>query len=182
MEFKQLKMDYCCYIKRTKEEYIILVIWVDDFLAASTNEDLNDRVEKKLNTYFKVKSLGWPNLLLGIKIDISDKTIKLLQEQYIDFLLDKYRLKDANPVSTLMDLNVKLEMEVKKQREEAEAYPKIEHGYVQLISSLMYLALATCPNISYTVNQLAQFHIKSKSNPLDSSQKNIPISKIYEGK
>ena len=58
MEFKQLKMDYCCYIKRTKEEYIILVIWVDDFLAASTNEDLNDRVEKKLNTYFKVKSLG----------------------------------------------------------------------------------------------------------------------------
>ena len=98
------------------------------------------------------KSLGWQNSLLGIKIDISDKTIKLLQEQYIDFLLDKYGLKDANQVSTPMDLNVKLEMEVEKQGEEAKAYPKIEHGYAQLISSLMYLTLATRPDISYTVN------------------------------
>ena len=62
-----------------------------------------------------------------------------------------------------MDLNVKLEMEVKKQREEAKAYPKIEHGYMQLISSLMYLALATCPNISYTINQLAQFTSNPKA-------------------
>ena len=58
MGFKQLKTDYCCYIKRAEEEYSILVIWVDDFLATSTNKDLNNEIQKNLNTHFKVKSLG----------------------------------------------------------------------------------------------------------------------------
>ena len=158
MGFKQLKTDYCCYIKRAEEEYSILVIWVDDFLATSTNEDLNNEIQKNLNTHFKVKSLGRPTLLLGIKIKIGDNTIQLSQAHYIDFLLEKYRLKDANPVATPMDPNVKLDMEA-KEAEEASGKEdlKIGHGYAQLIGSLMYLALATRPDISYAVNRLAQF-------------------------
>ena len=158
MEFKQLKTDYCCYIKRAEEEYSILVIWVDDFLATSTNEDLNNEIQKNLNTHFKVKSLGRPTLLLGIKIKIGDNTIQLSQAHYIDFLLEKYGLKDANPVATPMDPNVKLDMEAKEAEEAEEKEDlKIGHGYAQLIGSLMYLALATRPDISYAVNRLAQF-------------------------
>ena len=61
---------------------------------------------------------------------------------------------DANPVSTLMDLNVKLDTETKNNKKEAEAEEdlKINHSYTQLIRSLMYLALASHPNISYAVN------------------------------
>ena len=61
---------------------------------------------------------------------------------------------DANPVSTPMDLNVKLDIETKNKEQEAEAKEdlKINHGYAQLIGSLMYLALASHPNISYAVN------------------------------
>ena len=119
-----------------------------------TNEDLNNTMEENLNRHFKIKSLGQPNLLLRIKIHTRHETTTLSQAHYIDFLLDKYRLKDANPVSTPMDLNVKLEMEAENQEKEAKAkaYPKIEHGYAQLIRLLMYLVLATQPNISYTVN------------------------------
>ena len=165
MEFKQLKPDYCCYIKGTEEEYTILVIWVDDFLATSANEDLNNKIEKSLNNHFKVKSLGQSTLLLSIKTHIKTKMITLSQTQYIDFLLDKYRLKDANPVLTPMDPNIKLEMEAKEQKKEveAEAYPNLEHGYAQLIRSLMYLASATRPNISYAVNWLAQFTSNPKA-------------------
>ena len=154
MEFKQLKPDYCCYIKGTEEEYTILVSWVDDFLATSANEDLNNKIEKSLNNHFKVKSLGQSTLLLSIKTHIKTEMITLSQTQYINFLLDKYRLKDANPVLTPMDPNIKLEMEAKEQKKEveAEAYPNLEHGYAQLIRSLMYLTSATRPNISYAVN------------------------------
>ena len=60
----------CCYIKTNKEDFSILVVWVDDFLALSTKEHLNDDIECNLNIHFKVKSLGQPSLLLGIKINI----------------------------------------------------------------------------------------------------------------
>ena len=78
----------------------------------------------------------------------------LSQSHYIDFLLDKYGLTDANPVSTPMDPNVKLDMDVKTDRNQSisENDLKLDHGYAQLIGSLMYLALASCPDITYFIN------------------------------
>ena len=61
-----------------------------------------------------------------------------------------------------MDPNVKLETKEAKEASEKEN-PKIEHGYAQLIGSLMYLALATRPDISYVVNRLAQFTLSPKT-------------------
>jgi len=161
IDFKQLKTDYCCYIKKAENGYSILIFWVDDFLALSTKEELIDDIENDLNKHFKIKSMGQPNILLGIKINIGNDNITLCQAHYIDCLLDKYGLTNANPVSTPMDPNVKLDMEAKES--EAEEDPKIEHGYAQLIGSLMYLALATRPDISYVVNRLAQFTSNPKA-------------------
>jgi transposase InsO family protein len=156
--FKQLKTDYCCYIKSSGDDFIILVVWVDDFLSLSTKESLNDNIEQDLNKYFTVKSLGKPNLLLGIKITTESDYISLSQSHYIDFLLDKYGLTDANPVSTPMDPNIKFDQEVREEEgSEGKEDLKIGHGYAQLIGSLMYLALATRPDIAYAVNRLAQF-------------------------
>ena len=60
-------------------------------------------------------------------------------------LLDKYGLTDANPVSTPMDPNVKLDMEAKESEEASEKDDL--NGYAQLIGSLIYLTLATRPDI-----------------------------------
>ena len=141
------------------------MVWVDDFLSLSTKESLNDDIERDLNVHFKVKSLGLPNLLLGIKITIGNDFISLSQSHYIDFLLDKYGLTDANPVSTPMDLNVKLDMDVKTDKNQSISKNdlKLNHGYAQLIGSLMYLALASRPDIAYSVNQLAQFTSNPKA-------------------
>ena len=157
--FKQLKTDYCCYIKTSNDDSSILVVWVNDFLSLSTKETLNDNIEGGLNKHFKVKSLGQPKLLLGIKIDIGENYISLSQSHYIDILLEKYGLADANPMSTPMDLNIKLDLEVKdsKGQPKDNACLKIGHTYAQLIGSLMYITLGTHPDISYAVNKLAQF-------------------------
>ena len=64
-----------------------------------------------------------------------------------------------------MNPNVKLDMDVKNDEKglATEENPKKNHGYTQLISSLMYLALASHPNISYAVNRLAQFTSNPKA-------------------
>ena len=45
--FRQLKSNYCCYI-REEEDSTILLVWVDDFLSISNRDSLNDRIEIEL--------------------------------------------------------------------------------------------------------------------------------------
>ena len=99
IEFDQLKSDYCCYIKRQSDDFTVLLVWVDDFISLSTKEDLNNILEQDLQLHFEVKSLGRPNLLLGMKVTVGTNYISLSQSHYIDTLLDKYGLSDANPVT-----------------------------------------------------------------------------------
>jgi hypothetical protein len=159
IKFDQLKSDYCCYIKRQDDDFTVLLVWVDDFISLATKEDLNDTLEQDLQQNFEVKSLGRPNLLLGMKVTIGTNYISLSQSHYIDTLLDKYGLFDANPITVPMDPNVKLDINSKDDENETEGEkdPKITHGYAQLIGSLMYLAIGTRPDIAYAVNRLAQF-------------------------
>ena len=93
-----------------------------------------------------------------MQIIIEPHTISLSQSHYIDFLLEKYGLTEANPVSTPMDPNVKLDTHETNSRElEGEVDAKVTYGYAQLIGSLMYLALGTRPDIAFSVNKLAQY-------------------------
>ena len=69
---------------------------------------------------------------------------------YIDAILKKYGMEDANSVATLMDSNLKLEPG------EPEAGNR-NNNYASLIGSLMYAAVATWADIAYAVNRLASF-------------------------
>ncbi len=159
INFTQLKTDYCCYIRREGDDFTILLVWVDDFVSMSTMDDLNDVTERDLKAHFDVKSLGQPNLLLGMKIHQTDHTITLSQTHYIDALLKKFGLTNSNPVTTPMDINVKLDHIAEKQEDEEQGKKdeKITHRYAALIGSLMYLAIGTQPDIAFAVNKLAQF-------------------------
>ena len=154
--FKQLKSDYCCYIRKDEEGISILLVWVDDFLSISTKDSLNDRIEAELQKYFEVKSLGQPSIIIGVKIRQGNNLIEMSQTHYIETLLKKYGLQDANPVSTPMDLNIKLD-DPEEILEEQGNIQMVTHVYANLIGSLMYLAIATRPDIAYAINKLAQY-------------------------
>ena len=98
---------------------------------------------------------------MGICQDPEDNSIKLFQTAYVDSLLKKHGLEDANPVSTPMDPNIKLDHNLNNPNDsipKGEILP--EHtsaSYATLIGSLMYLAIRTRPDIAYSVQCLAQF-------------------------
>lgn len=73
------------------------------------------------------------------------------QESYIDDLLYRFRMTDANPVITPMDVNAKLSR-VAETDELEEDMP-----YRELVGCLTYLAIATRPDISFAVSCLRQF-------------------------
>ena len=99
-------------------------------------------------------------LEMGISQNQENSSIKLFQTAYIDSLLKKHGLENANPVSTPLDSNIKLDLDPNEENNfemqgELSECPSI--GYMMLISSLMYLAIRTWLDIAYSVQYLAQF-------------------------
>ena len=97
---------------------------------------------------------------MGISQNQENSSIKLFQTAYIDSLLKKHGLENANPVSTPLDPNIKLDLDPNeennsKMQGELSKCPSI--GYATLIGSFMYLAIRTQLDIAYSVQRLAQF-------------------------
>jgi hypothetical protein len=119
-------------------------------------------VEQDLGGKFEIKALGRPKMLLGMGINQNptDNSIKIFQTAYIDSLLKKHGLEDANPVSTPLDPNIKLDLdhdESNNSEMQGEISERVTTSYATLIGSLMYLAIGTRPDIAYSVQRLAQF-------------------------
>ena len=146
--FTQIKADPCCYLRHQGEEFDILLVWVDDIISIASSTTRNDAVEQDLSGKFEIKALGQPKMLLGMGIyqNPEDNSIKLFQTAYVNSLLKKHGLEDANPVSTPMDPNTKLNHDPNNPNDPVTERDLSEHtsaSYAMLIGLLMYLAIGT---------------------------------------
>ena len=108
LNFKQSQADPCIFIKRSEANKLTIVaIYVDDLIIIATTEEEMDWIKASLSKNFKMKDMSSPHFCLGVNIEQSEG-VRLSQKQYIEKLVERYGLQDANPVSTPMDLNVKL--------------------------------------------------------------------------
>src|ERR1700759_82718 len=157
LKFRQLKSDYCVFDRQQGDTFTTLLLWVDYIITITNSVEEAKHVEKELTGKFEIKSLGEPSLILGIQIlrNREAGTITIRQEHYVESMLDKFGLSDANPVSTPMDPNVKLDYE--PDEPQSPGTNDATWSYSTLIGSLMYLARSTRPDIAFAVNQLAQF-------------------------
>ena len=82
----------------------------------------------------------------GISQNQENSSIKLFQTAYIDSLLKKHGLENANPVSTPLDPNIKLDLDPNEENNskmQGELSERSSIGYMTLTGSLMYLAIGT---------------------------------------
>ena len=99
------------YENKNKKVEIVAVYFDGLILITETDEEM-EQIKRSLSEVFKMKDLGELHYCLGINVTIHKDSITLCQNQYIERLLDKYGLTDANTVSTPMDPNVKLVREI----------------------------------------------------------------------
>ena len=50
--------DHCCYFKRFKSSFIILLLYVDDMLVVGPDLDEIIRLKEQLSSEFEMKDLG----------------------------------------------------------------------------------------------------------------------------
>ena len=95
--------------------------------------------------------MGELSKIVGIEITQDENSITIKQSAYITEILRNHGMEDTHAVKTPLDLNIKLEKN-----------PEGTNGdqsnlFASLIGSLQYLAMAMCPDIAFTVNQLAAY-------------------------
>ena len=100
-----------------------------------------------------MKDLGEPQIYLGMKIerDRKNKIITITQSEYIEKILERFKMKECTPKDSPMVTSQVQKRKVKDTSDYTEQAP-----YREAIGSLLYLAGATRPDISYAVNILSR--------------------------
>ncbi|XP_050672421.1 copia protein isoform X2 [Leptidea sinapis] len=108
-------------------------------------------VKTKLQKVFELRDMGSLHHCLGIQFSHVGGEITLSQENYIENLINKFNMAECKPVSTPMETGLKLE--------KGNGLTEMENiPYQMLIGSLMYLAVATRPEIMFAVSYLSQYN------------------------
>ena len=127
---------------------------------ASSSVTEVDHFHNFLKSQWEITELGEPNYALGIAISRNRlaQTIGISQTTKIDNLLEQYSQINAHPVDTPMVLRLQLHRPDKSAPVPYDVNKWMEQTpYRPLVGSLMYLAVATCPDISYAVSRLSSF-------------------------
>ena len=150
LDFKRSDYDYCLYVKVEYNEYIYVLLYVDDILICNKNKQKILEVKEKLSKRFKMKDMGLVSNYIGIDIDynVKNNVMKLSQTRYIESLAKKYNLEHAKLYKTPMEANLKLE-----PAENAN----VDIQYRNLIGELLYVSTGTRPDIAFSVNYLSRF-------------------------
>jgi len=134
---------------------LLMSLYVDDGAIGSNDAFLLKEFLDALSTKYDLSDKGELEWHLGIKIDhdLEAGTISLSQEAYVDSVLERFGMTDANTCATPMVPHTYLS----KHDCPAEPDVKTVKYYQQLLGSLQYLACATRPDIAMAVNSCCQF-------------------------
>lgn len=151
--------DPCIYFSILGESTLILAVYVDDILIFSSSITMEMRLVSQLKSNFKMKDLGEVSSVLSVRVtrDAARKTITLDQQDYISKVIEKFGMKDCNPVVSPLEPGLKLSLEM-CPTSDAEIANMKDVPYQEAIGSLMYAAQLTRPDISFALCLLSRFN------------------------
>ncbi|ODM15554.1 hypothetical protein SI65_09157 [Aspergillus cristatus] len=132
---------------------LIIAVYVDDIVIFGKDAKEIDVVKQRLKEFHPMTDSGLVKKLLGIRFTWGkDRSIQLDQESYARQILDEFGMADCKPASTPIGPSVKLEAP------DSSLLGRAEHKlFRRLIGRLIFLVIATRPDIAFAVNQLSQY-------------------------
>ncbi|GKD14906.1 retrovirus-related pol polyprotein from transposon TNT 1-94 [Tanacetum coccineum] len=108
-EFSKGTVDPTLFIRRQGKDILLVQIYVDDIIFASTTPELCDQFSKIMCSKFKMSMMGKISFFLGLQISQSPKGIFLNQSKYALESLKKYGMESSDPMDTPMVEKSKLD-------------------------------------------------------------------------
>ncbi|GKB58598.1 retrovirus-related pol polyprotein from transposon TNT 1-94 [Tanacetum coccineum] len=149
---KALYVNPTLFIRKAGNELLLLQIYVDDIIFASTNTAMCNEFANLMTTKFKMSMMGQMSFFLGLQISQSPRGIFINQSKYAFEIIKKYGLLTSNSVDTPMVEKNKLDNDLQGTPVDATLYRGI-------IGSLMYLT-SSRPDLIYAVCLCARYQAK----------------------
>ena len=159
MGFQNSLVDPCLYVLRTKQHTIIVGVYVDDLLVATSSDKAFNWFWERFERKFRSKCLGKLEWFLGVAVDQHDNgDISIHQSKYITDLVDKF-LADIKTLNILRDTPAVAEKMSKlgKAGSDEERERMREKPFMQVVGSLLYLSVMCRPDIAYHMSILCRY-------------------------
>jgi hypothetical protein len=104
MGFKPNQADPCFYSQSFGEDYVLVLLYVDDIIIAATTEALKMKYVSLFRKQFKISYSGELTEYLNIKIfhDRVLRTVTLSQQHYIEKMMVDFKIMPGSVVTTPM--------------------------------------------------------------------------------
>ncbi|GJU24394.1 retrovirus-related pol polyprotein from transposon TNT 1-94 [Tanacetum coccineum] len=130
--FSKGAVDPTLFTQKAGNDLLLVQIYVDNIIFASTNTALCNEFANLMTTKFKMSMMGQMSFFLGLQISQSPRGIFLNQSKYASEIIKKYGLLTSDSVDTPM-------VEKNKLDEDLQGTPIDATLYRDMIGSLMYL-------------------------------------------
>ena len=151
--YSQPRSDPCVFFKQRGHYISILAIVVDDILHIASSQAVVDEFSRAMDGSYKMKHLGAPQFMVGIKIDMSPACIRLSQEQYIVQAAVKFGQQDAAPVHTPAHPSGCLSL---ASTGDSPRLDPASHPYLSLVGTLLWITI-TRPDVQVAVSRACSF-------------------------
>jgi hypothetical protein len=116
--YTQSAADYSLFTLRKDNQFIALLVYVDDIILAGTDLIEFSRIKAILDSKFKIKDLGVLKYFLGLEVAHSEQGIAISQRKYCLDLLKDSGLLGSKPAITPLDPSIKLHQDDGKTYED----------------------------------------------------------------
>nr|GFA30606.1 hypothetical protein [Tanacetum cinerariifolium] len=139
--FQRGTIDQPLFIKRQREDFILVQVYVDDIIFGSSNPQLCKEFEALMHEKFQMSAMGELNFFLGLQVLQKEDGIFLSHDKYVGDILKKFGYSDVISSNTPMDKENPWGKD--GTRKDVDL-----HLYRSMIGSLMYFT-ASRPDIMF---------------------------------
>ncbi|GKA58165.1 putative ribonuclease H-like domain-containing protein [Tanacetum coccineum] len=153
--FHRGQIDKTLFIKRHKDDILLVQVYVDDTIFGSTKKEMSTEFEKLMHDKFQMSYMGEISFFLGLQVQQKSDGIFISQDKYVAEILKKFDFASVKTAITPIEIN-------KALIKDEDAEDVDVHLYRSMIGSLMYLT-ASRPNIMFDVYAYARFQVTPKT-------------------
>ncbi|XP_066381233.1 uncharacterized mitochondrial protein AtMg00810-like [Miscanthus floridulus] len=147
--FKWWASEHDMYMQGSAKLHVVVGIYVDDLIITGMNPADIGAFKEEMCRLFWMSDLGLLSYYLRIEVKKGQNTITLGQAVYVKKLLEKAGMMACKPISTPMEVRLKLSTK--------STTPEVDVTmYRSLVGSLRYL-VHTSPDIAFVVGYVSHF-------------------------
>nr|GEX51818.1 retrovirus-related Pol polyprotein from transposon TNT 1-94 [Tanacetum cinerariifolium] len=148
-KFSKGVVDLTLFTRKTSKHILLVQIYVDDIIIASTDPNACDIFSNEMSSKFQMSMIGQMSFFLGLQVSQSPGSIFINQSKFALEILKKFRMDSCDSVDTpIMD---RLNLD-----EDPLGIPVDQTRFRSMVGSLMYLT-ASRPDLVFVVCMCARY-------------------------